>query len=162
MDLLTHRRQSTSLRRESSASPRAASTPAPVTSSSPSTSAIPPPTPSPPSAPTSKRPHDVSPPPKCKGLRGGLGGNVPQPRNHLPPDCIDSVRKAVEANYGAEQGVDIYSGAGHDTCSTSKRCPSSMVFITSKDGISHNQGSIRRRKIGELRYDGLNDGRRLD
>lgn len=54
------------------------------------------------------------------------------------PDCISSVRKAVEENYGAEHGVDIYSGAGHDTCSTSKVCPSSMIFITSKDGISHN------------------------
>ncbi|KAJ1028611.1 hypothetical protein NDA16_001777 [Ustilago loliicola] len=54
------------------------------------------------------------------------------------PDCIASVRKAVEVNYGAEQGKDIYSGAGHDTCSTSKRCPSSMIFITSKDGDSHN------------------------
>ncbi|EST07673.1 Peptidase M20, dimerization domain protein [Kalmanozyma brasiliensis GHG001] len=54
------------------------------------------------------------------------------------PDCIASVRKAAEANYGAEQGIDIYSGAGHDTCSTSKVCPSSMIFITSKDGISHN------------------------
>ncbi len=53
-------------------------------------------------------------------------------------DCIDSVRKAVEANYGSDAGVDIYSGAGHDTCSTSKVCPSSMVFITSKEGISHN------------------------
>ena len=54
------------------------------------------------------------------------------------PDCIASVSKAVEANYGADAGIEIYSGAGHDTCSTSKICPSSMVFITSKDGISHN------------------------
>ncbi|CDR99791.1 related to N-carbamoyl-L-amino acid hydrolase [Sporisorium scitamineum] len=54
------------------------------------------------------------------------------------PNCISSVRKAAEAHYGAEQTVDIYSGAGHDTCSTSKVCPSSMIFITSKDGISHN------------------------
>ncbi|CBQ71928.1 related to N-carbamoyl-L-amino acid hydrolase [Sporisorium reilianum SRZ2] len=54
------------------------------------------------------------------------------------PDCIASVRTAAEAHYGAEQAIDIYSGAGHDTCSTSKVCPSSMIFITSKDGVSHN------------------------
>ncbi|PWZ00541.1 amidase [Testicularia cyperi] len=53
-------------------------------------------------------------------------------------DCINSVRKAAELNFGADQAIDIFSGAGHDTCSTSKVCPSSMVFITSKDGVSHN------------------------
>lgn len=54
------------------------------------------------------------------------------------PDCISSVRTAAEAHYGPEQTADIYSGAGHDTCSTSKVCPSSMIFVTSKDGVSHN------------------------
>ncbi|SPO21905.1 related to N-carbamoyl-L-amino acid hydrolase [Ustilago trichophora] len=54
------------------------------------------------------------------------------------PNCIASVSKAVKANYGKEQGVEIYSGAGHDMCLTSKVCPLSMIFITSKDGVSHN------------------------
>ncbi|EPQ28816.1 uncharacterized protein PFL1_03619 [Pseudozyma flocculosa PF-1] len=60
------------------------------------------------------------------------------PAVEFHPDCISSVREAVEANYGAESGIDVFSGAGHDTCATSKRCPSSMVFITSRDGVSHN------------------------
>ena len=32
---------------------------------------------------------------------------------------------------------DIVSGAGHDSCFTSSRVPTSMIFIPSKDGVSH-------------------------
>ena len=34
--------------------------------------------------------------------------------------------------------MDMKSRAGHDTAWTSRVCPSSMIFVPSKDGISHN------------------------
>lgn len=34
---------------------------------------------------------------------------------------------------------EIVSGAGHDCFATSIRVPTSMIFIPSKNGISHNQ-----------------------
>lgn len=33
---------------------------------------------------------------------------------------------------------DMISGAGHDSCYTSQRCPTSMIFVPTKDGVSHN------------------------
>ena len=30
------------------------------------------------------------------------------------------------------------SGAGHDSCYTNKRCPTSMIFTPTRDGVSHN------------------------
>lgn len=30
------------------------------------------------------------------------------------------------------------SGAGHDSVYTSKRCPTSMIFVPSRNGISHH------------------------
>ncbi|KAF5097664.1 hypothetical protein D0Z03_001361 [Geotrichum reessii] len=40
-----------------------------------------------------------------------------------------------------ENGLPYYvlqSGAGHDSCYTSLRCPTAMLFVPCKDGISHN------------------------
>lgn len=51
---------------------------------------------------------------------------------------IDTVRLSAEELFGKDGIRDITSGAGHDSCSTSKVVPTSMIFIPSKDGISHN------------------------
>ena len=56
-------------------------------------------------------------------------------------DCIESVRAGAEDLFGSD--VDeltrrIVSGAGHDSVYTSKVCPTSMIFVPSRDGISHN------------------------
>ncbi|KAI1366466.1 hypothetical protein F5Y08DRAFT_132981 [Xylaria arbuscula] len=54
-------------------------------------------------------------------------------------DCIAAVRASAEAVTGDRSLVrDMTSGAGHDTVYASRHCPSSMIFVPSKNGVSHN------------------------
>lgn len=54
-------------------------------------------------------------------------------------DCISSVRAAAKSVLGDEQLFrDMTSGAGHDSVYASKRCPTSMIFVPSKNGVSHH------------------------
>lgn len=54
-------------------------------------------------------------------------------------DCIDSVRASAQSVLG-DEGLyrDMTSGAGHDSVYTSKRCPTSMIFVPSRNGVSHH------------------------
>ncbi|KAJ9366569.1 hypothetical protein DTO282E5_8729 [Paecilomyces variotii] len=60
-------------------------------------------------------------------------------------DCIACVQESAEAVV-ADAGVadskslvrTIMSGAGHDSVFTSKRVPTSMVFVPCKDGLTHH------------------------
>lgn len=60
--------------------------------------------------------------------------------------CISAVQESAEEAVRdlpmtADDGKlwrDMISGAGHDSCLTSRRCPTSMIFTPTKDGISHN------------------------
>ena len=36
----------------------------------------------------------------------------------------------------------MYSGAGHDAMELAKKCPAALIFVPSKDGISHNPGEF--------------------
>ncbi|KAE8150421.1 hypothetical protein BDV25DRAFT_111383 [Aspergillus avenaceus] len=59
------------------------------------------------------------------------------------PDCIDCVQESAEAVVAdAPEPTSlvrtIMSGAGHDSVFTSKRVPTSMVFVPCKDGLSHH------------------------
>lgn len=60
------------------------------------------------------------------------------PESVFHQDCIDAVRAAAIEEVGAEQIMDMKSGAGHDAAWTSKVVKSSMIFVPSRDGISHN------------------------
>lgn len=51
---------------------------------------------------------------------------------------IATVRQSAIELFGEENVREITSGAGHDSCSTSHVVPTSMIFIPSKNGISHN------------------------
>lgn len=53
------------------------------------------------------------------------------------PDCIALVRQAAQ-RLGLSH-MDIVSGAGHDAKYLAQICPSGMLFIPCKDGISHNE-----------------------
>lgn len=54
-------------------------------------------------------------------------------------DCIAAVRAAAKAVLGDEKLFrDMTSGAGHDSVYASKRCPTSMIFVPSRNGISHH------------------------
>ncbi|SPO38900.1 related to N-carbamoyl-L-amino acid hydrolase [Pseudozyma flocculosa] len=54
------------------------------------------------------------------------------------PACIEAIRDVAVATVGSDRVLDMYSGAGHDSFSTSLRCPTGMIFVPSRDGISHN------------------------
>lgn len=51
---------------------------------------------------------------------------------------IDTVKKAALLLFDEKDIREITSGAGHDSCYASKRVPTSMIFIPSKDGVSHS------------------------
>ncbi|KAG5665438.1 hypothetical protein KAF25_009563 [Fusarium avenaceum] len=54
------------------------------------------------------------------------------------PDCIQAVRDSAESILGKDAAIDISSGAGHDSVYTNKHCPTTMIFIPCKGGVSHN------------------------
>jgi hydantoinase/carbamoylase family amidase len=55
-------------------------------------------------------------------------------------DCISCVRQAAEAVVDNDKSLvrEIMSGAGHDSVFTSKRVPTSMIFVPCRDGLSHH------------------------
>lgn len=52
-------------------------------------------------------------------------------------DVINCVRHAADAR-SPDAHLDIWSGAGHDSCPVSSRVPTCMVFIPCREGLSHN------------------------
>lgn len=54
------------------------------------------------------------------------------------PDCVEVTRKAALKVVGKQGVLDMTSGAGHDSVFTSRHCPSSMIFVPCKDGVSHH------------------------
>lgn len=52
-------------------------------------------------------------------------------------DNIRCVREAAQGVVGDEV-MDMVSGAGHDSVYTSRVCPTSMVFVPCRGGVSHN------------------------
>lgn len=61
-----------------------------------------------------------------------------QPATHFNETCIKCVRESAEELYDKDDIRDIVSGAGHDSCATALHVPTSMIFIPSRDGVSHN------------------------
>lgn len=57
-------------------------------------------------------------------------------------DCIECVTKASKDLFGQTESEQLTkpmtSGAGHDSVYTSRRVPTSMIFIPCRDGVSHN------------------------
>ena len=72
--------------------------------------------------------------------RRGVGLDVDtfqeNPAVALDPGVIDAVSAAI-ADCGQEP-LRLPSGAGHDAGIMAKHCPSGMIFLRCKDGISHN------------------------
>jgi hydantoinase/carbamoylase family amidase len=60
------------------------------------------------------------------------------PESKFHPHCIEAVRASALDLVGEDQIMDMKSRAGHDSAWTSRVCPTSMIFVPSKDGISHN------------------------
>lgn len=60
------------------------------------------------------------------------------PESKFHPNCIEAVRAAALNEVSQDQIMDMKSRAGHDSAWTSRVCPTSMIFVPSRDGISHN------------------------
>lgn len=60
------------------------------------------------------------------------------PESKFHPHCIETVRASALKEVAEDQIMDMLSRAGHDSAWTSRVCPTSMIFVPSKDGISHN------------------------
>ncbi|KAI8958755.1 amidase [Daldinia sp. FL1419] len=74
-----------------------------------------------------------------KPLSVGWRTDFVSPATIFHPDCIAVVRASAEAVTGSSNLVrDMTSGAGHDSVYASRRCPTSMIFVPSKNGVSHN------------------------
>lgn len=53
-------------------------------------------------------------------------------------DALAVVANAANSVVGPDGWLQIDSGAGHDSVNTSKRCPTAMIFVPCRDGISHH------------------------
>ncbi|KAL6797918.1 hypothetical protein GGI42DRAFT_330252 [Trichoderma sp. SZMC 28013] len=60
------------------------------------------------------------------------------PATKFDPDCIKMVAKAATDLLGDQGWQYITSGAGHDSINTSSQCPTTMIFVPCKDGVSHH------------------------
>lgn len=67
-----------------------------------------------------------------------LKENVSQPAVHFDKKCMQCIKDASDEIFGEEESIAIISGAGHDSGLASLRVPTAMIFIPSRDGVSHN------------------------
>ncbi|KAK0717577.1 hypothetical protein B0T26DRAFT_645918 [Lasiosphaeria miniovina] len=55
------------------------------------------------------------------------------------PSCIETVRaSALSVTGDTSLFREMVSGAGHDSVYTSRHCPTSMIFVPCRNGVSHN------------------------
>ncbi|PON15550.1 Zn-dependent hydrolase [Candidatus Entotheonella serta] len=71
------------------------------------------------------------------GLTSDMNEIWYQPPTPFDIDCIDTVGR-VASDLGLPS-MPIISGAGHDAKYLAQVCPTGMIFIPCKDGISHNE-----------------------
>lgn len=57
---------------------------------------------------------------------------------HFDKSLIDIIDQAATSVVGEDLKHRMYSGAGHDSCATNKVIPTAMIFVPSRNGISHN------------------------
>ena len=60
------------------------------------------------------------------------------PSVEFHPDCVRVTREAARKVVGEQGVLDMTSGAGHDSVFTNRHCPTSMIFVPCKDGVSHH------------------------
>jgi hydantoinase/carbamoylase family amidase len=54
------------------------------------------------------------------------------------PIAMSCVEESAKSVTGKEQVPRLVSGAGHDSVNTAKHCPTAMIFVPCKDGVTHN------------------------
>ncbi|KAK3681662.1 hypothetical protein B0T22DRAFT_472622 [Podospora appendiculata] len=61
------------------------------------------------------------------------------PAVHFHKDCIAAVQDTAASVLGSMSlSREMVSAAGHDSLYTSRRCPTSMIFVPSRNGVSHH------------------------
>ncbi|KZF24825.1 beta-alanine synthase [Xylona heveae TC161] len=60
------------------------------------------------------------------------------PAVQFDKNCISSIEAAADALVGPDKRMSMTSGAGHDSVYTNKHCPTAMIFVPCRDGVSHN------------------------
>lgn len=63
---------------------------------------------------------------------------VDQKAIHFDKTCMECIKLASDELFGENESLPIVSGAGHDSGLVAQKCPTAMIFIPSKDGVSHN------------------------
>ena len=74
---------------------------------------------------------------KNSNLKGNLEEIWYSPPTAFDPACVDIVERAAHSRGLA--CLRITSGAGHDAKYMADVCPTAMIFIPCKDGLSHNE-----------------------
>ncbi len=71
------------------------------------------------------------------GVQGEITVDNDSPPVEFDRVCTDAVQASVDAlGYSNKKMV---SGAGHDACYVSSKCPTSMIFVPCEGGLSHNE-----------------------
>lgn len=52
--------------------------------------------------------------------------------------CLQAVRVAADGLVGKDKWMEMASGAGHDSVYASRWCPTAMIFVPCRDGVSHH------------------------
>ncbi|KAL4940611.1 hypothetical protein BDV06DRAFT_230198 [Aspergillus oleicola] len=73
-----------------------------------------------------------------KGVSLEWTADTDSPAVQFHPECIASIRTAASGLVGEKGWVDMTSGAGHDSVYTSRHCPTAMIFVPCRDGVSHH------------------------
>ncbi|RAH69747.1 M20 family metallo-hydrolase [Aspergillus aculeatinus CBS 121060] len=60
------------------------------------------------------------------------------PAVQFDTNCLTAVKEAATQLVGADGWLEITSGAGHDSVYTSRHCPTAMIFVPCKEGVSHH------------------------
>ncbi|KAJ5595275.1 uncharacterized protein N7459_001483 [Penicillium hispanicum] len=73
-----------------------------------------------------------------KGVSFEWSLDTDSPAVKFDPGCVDSVKAAADYLVGPQGSMPMTSGAGHDSVFTSKHCPTAMIFVPCRDGVSHH------------------------
>ncbi len=78
---------------------------------------------------------------RAEAARGGLGLSTrlywSAPACRFDPACVDALTAGADELGLAHR--TMVSGAGHDAIPAALVCPAAMLFVPSKDGLSHNE-----------------------
>ncbi|KAL4992187.1 hypothetical protein BDW68DRAFT_197392 [Aspergillus falconensis] len=73
-----------------------------------------------------------------KGVSIDWTVDTDSPAVRFHADCTGTIKTAAEGLVGPDGWMEMTSGAGHDSVYTSRHCPTAMIFVPCRDGVSHH------------------------